>query len=245
MPVEAQRSRAPGSRRAELNVAQKYSQFDATFTTMETYLTANTNENGTRLGVSDAQLTALTAAKTDWTTKFNAYKDPDDRTRAAVEAVKKAYEASSEQVRAIQQQVKKDASVTKTDDDYSNLAIHRDKETRTPVNPPTAAPQITEIEIKPRSNKFRISESSGEGQAHKRTPYRTHIGYRCAFVPEGGEIPPPISQYTDVFSSWRSEVTVMAPANVAKGAHGFIKARYVTDKGDPGPESDPFQFTVN
>ena len=245
MPVETTRSRAPGSRRAELNVAQKYSQFDATFTTMETYLTENTNENGVRLGVSTEQLTALTTAKTDWTTKFNAYKDPDTRTRAAVNAVKAAYDSSLKQVRAIQQQVKKDASVTKTDDDYSNLSIHRDKETRTPVTPPTAAPQITEIEIKPRSNKFRISESSGEGVSHKRTPYRTHIGYRCAFVPEGGVTPPPDSEFTDVFASWRSEVTVITPVGVAKGAHGFIKARYVTDKGDPGPESDAFQFTVN
>ena len=245
MPAETQRSRAPGSRRAELITSQRYAQFDTTLDTMETYLTANTNENGLRLGVSATQMTNLTTAKTDWTTKYATYTNPATHTRAAVEAVKKAYESTSEQVREIQQQVKKNASVEKTAEDYSSLAIHIDKETRTPVTPPTAAPQITEIEIKPRSNKFRISESSGEGQAHKRTPYRTHIGYRCAFVPEGGVTPPPDSEFTDVFASWRSEVTVITPVGVAKGAHGFIKARYVTDKGDPGPESDAFQFTVN
>ena len=245
MPVETTRNRPPGSTKAELNVAQTYAQFDATLETMEEYLTTDTGSNATRLGVADSQVTALTTFQTDWTTKFNTYKNPATHTPAAVEAVRVAYKTGSEQVREIQQQVKNNNSVEKTADDYKSLSIHIDKETRTPVDRPAVAPLVLEIEIKPGSNKFRFSEPSGEGQAHKHLPYRTHLRYRIAHVAPGGETPPPDGDYTGIHESGRAEITVIAPPNLPKGTHGFIRGCFVNNKGEAGPECDPLEYVIN
>lgn len=245
MPVDVTRNRPPGSTLAELRVAQTYAQFDATLETMETYLTENTNENGLRLGVSAAQMTALTTFKGDWDTKFADYKDPAKHTAAAVEAVRVAYKSGAEMVREIQQQVKKNASVEKTADDYKSLAIHIDKTTRTPVDRPAVAPLLSEIKIEPGSNKFLFSEPSGEGTSHKHLPYREHIRYRVAHVEPGGVIPPPDGDYSGIHESWRAEITVISPPSAMKGTHGFIRGCFVNDKGEAGPECAPLQFTVN
>ena len=184
MPTEGQRSRAPGSRRAELQISQEYAVFDNVLETMEEYLTADTGGNATRLGIATEVVTDLTTYQTDWNTKYATYKDPATHTPAAVEAVRVAYKTGQEKVRSIQRQVK-NAAVEKTADDYKSLSIHIDKETKTRVPRPTEAPSIVETHRAIGSNKFLVQVSSGEGQAHNRLPLANHIRYRVAHQTPG------------------------------------------------------------
>ena len=244
MPVEETRSRAPGSRRAELQTSQEYAVFDNVLETMEEYLTTDTGSNATRLGIATETVTDLTTFQTDWNTKYATYKNPATHTSAAVEAVRVAYKLGQEKVRSIQRQVK-NAAVEKTADDYKSLSIHIDKETRTPVPRPTEAPSIVETKRSIGSNKFLVQVSSGEGQAHNRLPYRNHIRYRVALVEPGGVTPPPDGDYTGIHESGRAEFTVTAPPNTPKGTVGYIKACFVNNKGEAGPECPPYQYVIN
>ena len=243
MPTEGQRSRAPGSRRAELQISQEYAVFDNVLETMEEYLTADTGGNATRLGIATEVVTDLTTYQTDWNTKYATYKDPATHTPAAVEAVRVAYKTGQEKVRSIQRQVK-NAAVEKTADDYKSLSIHIDKETKTRVPRPTEAPSIVETHRAIGSNKFLVQVSSGEGQAHNRLPLANHIRYRVAHQTPGAE-PPTDGDYTGIHESGRAEFTVPAPPNTPKGTVGYIKACFVNRRGEAGPECPPYEYVIN
>lgn len=81
------------------------------------------------------------------------------------------YDAATEEVHALQQQIKNDPKVDLSGDDYTALHIHQDKTTRTPTPAETVAPSINEIETKHLENRFRASYPSGVGEAHMRLPY--------------------------------------------------------------------------
>jgi len=158
--------------------------------------------------------------------------------------VEKQYQAAVPLVRAVQQQLKRNANITLTGDDRLALGVHLDKTTRTRVPQQTVAPLVEEYETKHMENKFRTSYPDSAGDFHRRMPAYNSLLIKTAFTAPDAPEPPP-GDYDQITMSGRNRFTITPPPTTAVGSHGYVKCCYVNSRGEAGPDSAPLMFLVN
>ena len=197
-----------------------------------------------RLGVSAAQVADVTRIKGTYDGVYENYRNPLTHTRGAQLAMEEAYKEASEFLNTLQQQIKNDANVTLNGDDFAMMHIHVDKPTRTRTPRPTAIPTLNLIGTRPRENHFFATYPDGEGQAHRRLPYRNHLRVRMAIMPPGSTEMPSTGDYSGVYDFGRADFTINSPPNTPSASIGYLLVSYVNFRGEAGPEGDPFKFTI-
>jgi len=228
--------------RETLRTSARYTEFNNTLSTMNTYLAAD--DNATRLMVLPAQVTALADALAAWSPVFDVYMDPNTRTRAAILAIRQQYEIDVELVRGVQQQLKNNANIELTGDDRLALGVHLDKTTRTRVPRQTVAPLIEEFETRHMENRFRATYPDSAGDFHRRLPAYNSLLIKTAFT--AADAPAPAdADYDHISQSGRDRFTITPPPSTPVGSHGYVKCCYVNSRGEMGPDSTPLMFMVN
>lgn len=221
-----------------MRISQTYLDFDAQLETMEAYLT---EANRTRLGVSDAQNTEFTTLKATWDSALSDYKDPATHTPTAVMAMGESYSETAEFIFALRQQIKNNASITLTPDDYANLYIHVDKTTRSRINPPDYAPSVTLIESTHLVCKFDVTVPTSEEVNHLALPAHMNIARLLAVMPDGTD--PTENDYEPIDNVGRSKFSLsFMPAE--EGMQGYLICSYFNPRGEHGPQSSPLKFRI-
>jgi len=230
--------------RETLRNSTRYLDFNNELLNIDTYLAADDGANATRLMVPADQVLALANAYTAWLPAITAYLDPNQRNRATIREVEAQYESAVSLVRALQQQLKRNANITLTGEDRLALGVHLDKTTRTRVPRQTVAPLVEEYETKHMENKFRTSYPDSAGDFHRRMPAYNSLLIKVAFTPP--DAPMPVEKdYDHITQTGRNRFTITPPGTMPIGTHGYVKCCYVNSRGEMGPESAPLMFLVN
>lgn len=218
---------------------QTYADFDVKINIALPYATTH----AARLIIGEVQIMALAAATTKWTTEFNICLDPLRHTSIQVEATRMAYDAVSDLLAGLQQQLKNNHAVELTAADYENLDIYRNAPHRRHRPVPKIAPNCTLLETRRLTNKISVHDPEPGMENHRRLPPDVaRVARKIALVAQGA--PAPIAaDYHSIDSIGSGTFTlVWQPEQV--GMRCFIIVQYMNYRGETGPESVPLKFVV-
>lgn len=219
-------------------VSAKYAEFDSFLPKFIAYATTNM----VRLAISQATIDNFTALQTAWNIAFDVYSDRATQTPGSREVMKTNYTNCDTEVRKVQQSLKANAEITLTDDDYTQLDIHRDKTTRTPMPVPTIAPINILLESKHLTNKVSSNEPNTDAENRIRLPDFAHSISRMVATTETDE-PPAITAYHPIDSVGRG-VHMIIWNDEDNGKHGWLITQYANYKGETGPNSEPLRLPI-
>lgn len=209
---------------------------------IESFIGYLTIDNQARLGVSDAQYQRLLALLQQWSPVYQNYIKPETRTAPVNASIQSIYKEFSAEIRGLQQQIKKDRSITLTAEDYEKLYIHKDKSTITRPNRPDKAPELVLLNTAHLENEFEAHLPNSEDIRHLALPAGWKLSRKIAVV--GPTDPPPLAQdYRPIDSVGRGKFKLtFAPAD--EGKIGYIICTYFNRRGEYGPESPPLRFHI-
>ena len=224
----------------KLRLAKKYTDFQADFLTLMTYLGFNYE----RLRVDGQTVFELSELREKWLAAYDKYSNPDTHTPTATAEVESAYGQSMGLIRKIQQQVKNDAAVELTTQDRYNLLIRERETTKTRATVPAKAPYILVVKRMERSTTFRAMNNLAPKNRRNALPPKTKLLIKVAYPATGEQ--PTEGDFRFIHDSRRALFTVTAPDDIPQGTLGYVKAAYVSTLGEQSPFNEPpVSFAVN
>lgn len=220
------------------NISTRYAEREAFLPVFIAYITANM----ARLGVPQETIDALNANKVDWDAKWTIYASRASQTMEARKEMEAIFNTFETQIREIQQSLKNNANITLTPTDYVRLDIHVDKTTRTPATRPIIAPENVVLATNHLTVKVSTFEPDSGNENHVHLPeYATSIARELA-ITDTAE-PPERSAYHAIDNTGRGiHMVTFTQADVDK--FGWLITKYVNNRGEAGPESDPCKLRI-
>ena len=228
-----------------MQLSQRYADFNNEQSTMLAYLSDGAgapSAEATRLGVSAAKVTELLTTLAAYSVTYQQYVDPNQHTPKVVHQMKMDYDTSAHFIFPLRQQIKK-GEAELTANDYANLFIHVDKETRTPAERPTTAPTVVVLGEKHLNIEYETGEQSTEGVNRVATPAGTQIARELAVTPVGTVSPIPDSEYSSLDIVGRGRFSLMF-VNAQVGMIATMRCCYVNTRGEKGPFSVPISTPI-
>ena len=108
-----------------------------------TYMVPYAIANATRLGITAAQVTDLTAMKTAWDLAFEPYINPLTYGRFNIATINALWDTDHKYTNSLNQQLKNNPSLVLNPADYLLFGIHQDSKRRTNIPVPKAQAAVT------------------------------------------------------------------------------------------------------
>ena len=113
-----------------------------------------------RLGISAEKMNSISALRNAFETAYIAYSNPNKHNAITVHEMQIADDNAYTDILPLSQSLK-NGLVSLTPEDYANLGIHEDKNTRTPTTIPTKVPMAVLVDSQPLNLTF---------EAHSKQP---------------------------------------------------------------------------
>ena len=221
----------------KLRIGQQYVDLETELDNITKYIAnpdGTPTTRGAELGITPEKAAEFLAMNTDYIAKMLDYRSID-RTQSDVRAMQDTLKKYLKVVHDFQQGVKKNPDIELTAEDRTNLGIHEDSETRTPVEPEPYPPIITiykTIVGGVLEMQFNMPDSAAAGN-RRSLPYRqgitAEIWYTMSMDPPEG------NSTTHYFTTQRHRFA--APTGALPGTVLHIRACYTTRTGKNGPFS--------
>ncbi len=222
-----------------MRLSKTYADFNSEITVVVPYATAN----ALRLGIPDVQVTALAVAKAAWDAQYKRYMNPEIHGQHQVETTRNLYKEARTLLNDIQQQVKNSKYITLTDADIDSLYIHRNAPRRGRIPVPSVAPDNVLLESKHLTNRIGAFEPNrGAGKRSGLPVDVKQVGRKIAVVAHGEPIPE-ANDYHAISSSGSGMFDLIWQPEQANHICHLI-TWFVNYRGEEGPESLPFAFTI-
>jgi hypothetical protein len=210
-------------------------EFDTWQARFATYLIANLAALG--LPPGDPDVAALTAARTDWESKYPAHIAAREAANSAREAKQESRQAYTTVIRRLVRRLQ--ASPAVDDTERAALGITIPDREPTPVSPPETRP-ILQADT---SQRLRITISFRDEGMVERTGKPPGVMGCELYVKIGGDPPRDLDECTYLATDTASPyVAVFEGEDAGKTAH-FI-GRWVSTRGEPGPISVTVSATI-
>ena len=222
-----------------MKLSQKFLDFSAEIAVSVPYL----NTNKVRLGVSDAQITALQDYKSNWGTLMDKYIDPEQHVESVVHDVQTLYTTFHHYLEGVKQQIKNNKTWELTGDDYTSIHIHIDQGHRGHIPRPTVSPANQEIKTSHLVKKIFTSNPQPGKENDVSLPVDVaKIGRKLAVAAATAPAPGPEQYHTLESIGTAIYDLVFAPEQA--GAMGYLITYYINSRGEEGPPSEPFSFRI-
>jgi hypothetical protein len=188
-------------------------------------------------GLVAGDATQISAAATDFATKYDLAFNPATRTAATIDAKNTAKNTLTAILRGYAMQIKSNRAVT--DAAKINLGIGVYDFSPTPVPAPATFPLINIVAATPRQHEIRFADSATPDKKSKPTG-ALGLQFFCSV----GEVPPadPLTSRFQAFVTKQPYMMDFEAADVGKTA--FYYARWQTRTGQVGPWSQVASMTV-
>ncbi len=219
-----------------------YLEFDNQVSDIIGYL--EKGDNLTRLGLNQAYFDMLKKKDAEWKAELSLYTSIDTQTTAVVLATRGLYTSFDKIIKELKKSLKSNVLITLTDDDYSNLYIHRDKTTRTKSVIPKISPQVDLVDTSHLTNSFEIALPNLPDLDHKGLPKGvSQIVRQLAIMPITDPMGVPKESDFKTLDpiSTANFLLVFDESDVSK--IGFLKVAYSNTAG-VGPFSKETSFNI-
>lgn len=220
-----------------MRLSRLYAAHDAEISAMMAYIQNNgaPTPAATRLGITPADIAMLLGLQSQWNAAYSAYRSPATHNAIAVEAMKTADDKMLAAVKPLRKRVKYGTAAL-TAEDYAQLTIHRDKETRTPAQKPIEEPVPVFVHFEPLNLTFEAKQQTAEGIHRRGLPRGYRVARMLAVLPPGAE--PSDADFRPLDTIGRSRFTItFADNDIGKYAHLRIAYENTAGRG-------PFSHSV-
>ena len=219
-------------------LSQKLADFDAEMNDSVPYI--ETTGTAARLQISSTKVTSIHDKRVLWNPLYLSYKDPLTHAES-VKDINDLYDVFHKEIEGLKKQLKANSEITLTGTDYKKIHIHIDLDHRHHVAKPTIAPESTCTKITHLVNRFFTFNATSGQETVKHLPEDVKkIGRKVAYTNHGDPIPS-----RDKFSLLDAIGTSSYDiVHAIENAHkkGYLITWYLNNRGEAGPESDPYPF---
>ena len=213
-----------------MRFSQKYADHLAELETIVAYTLdggGGPTPRATELGMSGEEVGNISALEVAYRAAYSAYTNPNTHNPATVYEMKVADDNAYAVILPLRQRLK-NGTVPLIGTDYTNLGIHRDKETRTPAEIPTDVPTMVLVDSRPLALTFEATEQSTEAVNRLALPKDCRIAREMAVVAAGTQ--PADGEYHTIDTVGRSRFTLMFVA-AEIGMNVYIRIAYENSAG--------------
>lgn len=217
---------------------QEFSNFDAEMIISVPYI--NTGGNAARLGIPPGTVTSMLSNKALWDPLYLAWKDPLTKVESQKD-LQDLYDIFFKQMEDNKAMLKANEAITLTGTDILRLFIHVDAARRHYVEVPNIAPVNACSNYAVGVNKIYTGNPTVGHTTDKHLPDDVvKIGRATCYVPHY-QPAPTRDQYTNISSVGSTSYDLLVSA-ANRHMVCYIITWYINNRGDNGPESDPFNF---
>ncbi|MEI6816305.1 MAG: hypothetical protein WCL14_06815 [Bacteroidota bacterium] len=221
-----------------MRLSQKLSDFDAEMNNSVPYI-ESTGTAG-RLQISGTKVTSLHDKRELWDPLYDSYKDPLTHAES-VKDINDLYDKFHAEIEDLKKQLKSNTDIVLTGTDYSKIHIHVDLDHRHHVEKSTIAPANTCTKITHLVNRFFTFNPTSGQEAVKHLPKDVKkIGRKVVYTNHGEPVPAR-DKFLLIDAIGTSSYDIV---HATENAHkkGYLITWYLNNRGEAGPESDPFPF---
>ena len=221
-----------------IRISQKYLDFDHKMLIMHAYVVANS----AALYITNAQVEDYTTLMTEWSATLLKYTDPNLHTPGVVAQMADIYQRLDAHARMLQQQVKNNGAIEKTQAVIDNMFLHVDRERRRERPRSDIKPAIELEHALPGFARVQVIDPRQGSERHRRKPedvdsIRLWKAYTAADAPA-----PEVINLEVEDNEGHAVFNVMHPEG-SEGQACWLQAAYMVGNL-VGPKSDPFRVLV-
>ena len=168
------------------------------------------------------------------------YKAAETHTAAVID-MKAIYAILHPEMENLKKQLKANTDIVLTGTDYTKIHIHEDADARVHVPKPTITPGNSTSNTSHCANKFFAFNPTEGEEAKKALPVDVKKIGRKVYYANHGDPLPALDKYTLLDAIGTSTFTIVCTAEQAH-KQGYLITWYINNRGEAGPESDPFPF---
>jgi len=197
--------------------------------------------NMLHLRVAATQAATLGTDLTDWDTKFGIYSNILTQTHGSIGDINTDYDEFHHETNLLRQQIKNDVNVILSGDDRVALDIPEDPSPRGHVPPSATGPVNTQLRATHLQAEIFTSNPVAGHETEKALPEGVvKIGRKIAYVLPGAPIPTVYGGLPSVGST----VFHLLFTEDQKNMVAYIITWYINNRGEEGPPSPPYPFTI-